>query len=145
MSSNYYSLDGSKLTYILRPAIIGLFVFSTIDEDKLNHWFTKIYFISIIIYNFFHSFPMISRANLAFAIFTIIVFTWTLGKKRLFQNYVPKSIKVGSIIIIIFMTAAFINTCINPDITEAGRFHPYYFFFENYSDHPSLKSFHFSN
>ena len=141
LSDKYYTNEGSPLNIILRTTVIGLFVFSSIREDRLNHWFSKIYLFGIVFYNLFNSFPLISRANVAFIMMSLIVFTWVY-EKRISKYYIGKrAIKYISIIIICYMLRSFILDSVDPDLSSSARLHPYYFFFDNYFNHPSIKRF----
>ena len=84
-----YMLDNSDVNEItsifisLRPTIIAVFIYALMDKEKLNHCFSVIYALGIIIGNLFISVPMIGRLTGCFTIFGVIVFSWILGKDYL--------------------------------------------------------------
>jgi len=141
LGNDYYSLANSPLNIALRTSLIGLFVFSALNKHVLNNWLSKIYLSSLIFYNLFHSFPLISRFNIAFSIMSIIVFTWVFGMEYKKNKKAQHLINVMVIVIILYMTRSFIIDCINPDLKNSTRMHPYYWFFEDYSKHPSIRRF----
>jgi hypothetical protein len=128
----------SLISLIIKP-LIGLFVIRYIYFGLLNHWFIKIFVVSIVISNLFYSFPFLSRINLGLWIFSIIVITWVLSSRQ--YKIHNKAIMTYMIIFMSYFSFVYIRECINPDLKDAGRMHPYYFFFQDYSDHPSIKYF----
>lgn len=134
---------GSTVNIIwnLRFSILGLFVFYFIDDEKINHWFSKIYLLSVVFSNMFFNVDMIARINLAFNLFSIITFTWGFGerykqniKKIFFLKY------VGPLVIVFFLQS-FIRSQIGYKLDDSSRMHPYYFFWEDYHTHPSITKF----
>lgn len=127
----------------LRPSLIAIGVFMFIDKEKLNHWFTVLYAIQLIIANLFISVPMIFRLTGGFVIFGAIVFSWVLGEDY-YLNYKKRQL-VNKILILFFLYfgQALIkqNMDSNIDLTSESRMHPYYFIWEDYSDHPSIRYF----
>lgn len=127
--------------WLLRYAWLGLFVFHYMDEKKLNNWFTKIYLTSIIMLNIFYNVGNIIRMNLVFNIFSIIVFTWVFGDRYHQSLKTKRNVNIIIFIIIFYFAQDYIRGNIGWDPTNAGRMHPYYFFFEDYSNHPSITRF----
>jgi hypothetical protein len=130
----------SGYLYLLRYAWLGFFVFFFMDKDKLNHWFSKIFLVSICLYNLFYSVDMISRMNIAFYVFSIVVFTWSFGKryKQIIKS--NKLIKLIPILILFWFVQSFVRSHIGYKLDNYDRMHPYYFFWEDYRTHPSLKN-----
>ena len=125
----------------LRPSLIAIVVFMFIDKEKLNHWFTVLYTIQLIIANLFISVPMIGRLTGGFVIFGAIVFTWVLGEN--YYSNIKKRQLVNKILILFFLyfgqSLVKENLESNIDLKSSNRMHPYYFIWEDYSDHPSIK------
>lgn len=124
--------------YNLIPSIVAVYTFSFLNKDRLNHWFSKIYLLSVIASNIFFRVDMFGRINLGFQVFSIIVITWAFSSKKL-HNILLKKIFFTLIMVILLRNYFFENMYY--DIFSSSRMHPYYFFFENYSDHPALKYF----
>lgn len=133
--------ENSGYIYLLRYTWLGLFVFYFMDEDKLNHWFSKIFLISICLYNLFYNVDMISRMVLSFYFFSIIVFTWAFGEryKRIISN--AKYLKIIPLFIFLWFFQSYIRSHIGYKLDDVDRLHPYYFFWENYQTHPSITRF----
>ena len=125
----------------LRPSLVAIGVFMFIDKEKLNHWFTVLYAVQLIIANLFISVPMIFRLTCGFVIFGAIVFTWVLGED--YYSNIKKRQLVNKILILFFLyfgqSLVKTNLESNIDFTSSARMHPYYFIWEDYSDHPSIK------
>lgn len=140
--SDIYETDVANSFFgYAKITIISLFIFLTISKEQLNHLLTKIYFFSIIIYNLFYFFPIMYRANVGFNIMLIIVFTWIFGKDYYKKTKLRQIINFSSLTIILALSFSFIEKNIKPDLTDPGRLHPYYYFFENWHNHPSIKRF----
>ena len=130
----------STLNITLRQSIIAFVAFSFISEDKVNHWFSKIYLIGICLHNLFISVPMINRMILANMIFVIIVFSWSFDLIRT-NVKMKKVINVIMFVVVLYFTRVYIINQVGYDVQNTQRMHPYYFFFEDYHDHPSIKYF----
>ena len=130
-----------SVLFTLRPSLIAIGVFMFIDKEKLNHWFSVLYAIQLIIANLFISVPMIGRLTGGFVVFGAIVFTWVLGNGYYLR--IKQRQLVNKILIVFFLYFGQMlvknNLDSNIDLTSAGRMHPYYFIWEDYSDHPSIK------
>ena len=133
--------DIASIIMSLRPSLIAIGVFMFIDKEKLNHWFTVLYAVQLIIANLFISVPMIGRLTGGFVVFGAIVFSWVLGKDYYLR--IKQRKLVNKILIVFFLYFGQVlvknNLVSNIDLTSAGRMHPYYFIWEDYSDHPSIK------
>lgn len=130
----------STLNITLRQSIIAFLAFSLISEDKVNHWFSKIYLIGTCLHNLFISVPMVNRMILANMIFIIIVFSWSFDLIEK-NAKMKKVINVIMLVVILYFTRSFIINQVDYDVQSAQRMHPYYFFFEDYHNHPSIKYF----
>lgn len=125
----------------LRPSLIAIGVFMFMDKEKLNHWFTVLYAVQLVLSNLFISVPMIFRLTCGFVVFGSIVFTWVLGND--YYNRCKQRQLVNKILIVFFLyfgqSIVKSNMDSYIDLTSSGRMHPYYFIWEDYSDHPSIK------
>ena len=65
----------------LRPSIIAVLIFVLIDKNKVNHWFSVIYLMGVVIGNLFISVSMIHRITIGFIVFGPIVFSWIFKSK----------------------------------------------------------------
>lgn len=113
------------------------------DKEKLNHWFSVIYALGVIIGNLFISVPMINRLTGCFAIFGVVAFSWILGKDYLTSLKKRKVINLALVIFLLYFSQIYVKNNQNSviDLTSASRMHPYQFIWENYSNHPSIKYF----
>ena len=125
----------------LRPSLVAIGVFMFIDKEKLNHWFSVLYAVQIIIANLFISVPMIGRLTGGFVVFGAIVFTWVLGNGYYLRIKQRQLVNKILIVFFLYFGQMLVKTNLdsNIDLTSAGRMHPYYFIWEDYSDHPSIK------
>lgn len=138
--------DVNEITSIfmsLRPTIIAVFIYALMDKEKLNHWFSVIYALSIIIGNLFISVPMINRLTGCFAIFGVVAFSWILGKDYLASFKNRKVTNLALLIFLLYFSQMYVKMNQNSaiDLTAAARMHPYQFIWEDYSNHPSIKYF----
>ena len=76
-------------------------------------------------------------------IFGAIVFTWVLGED--YYSNIKKRQLVNKILILFFLyfgqSLIKQNMDSNIDLTNEARMHPYYFIWEDYRDHPSIRYF----
>lgn len=132
--------ESLPLNIILRISIIALLIFCFLDKNKINHWFSKIYLIGVVLFNLFCSVPMINRMVMANTLFVIFILPWLLDKNNLPQ---PKKRLLNALLLvtILYFTRSYILTNTYYDIKSEQRMHPYYFFFEDYHNHPSILYF----
>lgn len=127
----------------LQPTILASLVVVYIDQKKLNHWFTSIYFFGIIIGNLLNSVPMIQRIIGPFSIFGIIVFSWIFVKDRKLSLQSNRIFKYVCVVCLLYFTQDYIkqNLYSRIDLKSPSRMHPYQYVWEDYSNHPSIKYF----
>lgn len=134
---------GSTVNIIwnLRFSILGLFIFYFMDDEKINHWFSKNYLLSVVFSNMFFNVDMIARINLAFNLFSVITFTWGFGER--YKQNIKKTffLKYVGPLVIVFFLQSFIRSQIGYKLDDSSRMHPYYFFWEDYHTHPSITKF----
>lgn len=134
--------DLSTLNITLRQSVIAIIAFLLIDKKKINHWFSKIYLFGIVLYNLFISVPMIGRMVIANLVFVIVVLSWIFENKKYqeLKQYRSK-VNILMVILLIYFSRSYIISNMDYDLDSAQRMHPYYFFFQDYHDHPSITRF----
>ncbi len=115
-------------------AIIGFFIIYFISDDKINLWIVKMYIVYIILISLFREIFMIDRIVLPFALMGCIVATWSLDNIRKAKDYIPQ---VLAIILFLYILNGYARQQIDYNEAELGRMHPYYFNWEDDSEHPS--------
>ncbi len=115
-------------------AIIGFFILYFIPNYKVNHWFTKMYIIYVVFISIFRELFMIERIVLPFALMGCIIMTWSLDVIKNTKLLIPKMMAV---VLFVYVLNGYVKQQINYDETELGRMHPYYFMWEDDSNHPS--------
>ena len=133
--------NNAPLYVVAQPSIIATFIFYAMDEEKIKHPFCKIYLAGIIVYNLFYTVPMLHRIVPPLTMFGSVLMTWCFGREYYIKLKKRKTINIILVLMLLYLTRASINECINYDVYNSGRMHPYYFFFQDYKDHPSIKYF----
>lgn len=125
----------------LRPSIIAVLIFVLIDKNKVNHWFSVIYLMGVVIGNLFISVSMIHRITIGFIVFGPIVFSWIFSSQYYSMAEYRKKVNIILLLFFLYFSQAYVknNLISNIDLTNSGRMHPYQFVWENYSQHPSIK------
>lgn len=114
---------------------IGIICFLFLDKSKLNHWFTKIFLVGIILYNLFKSVQMVDRMLFPCLLFVIFVFPWILENKEYAR---APFFRIMVAILLLAFSGRFVMKNTSYDIHGKDKMHPYYFFFEDYHNHPSI-------
>lgn len=125
---------------ILKKSLVAAFVFLWMPKKKLNHWFSKIYLVGVVLWNFFFEMQLIDRIVMPFDLFGIICLTWAFGPrlhKAVFNYRLVSYVAAG--LMCFYLMFGYVRGTINYDPTNEMRMHPYYFFFQDYHDHPSIK------
>lgn len=145
---NYMQENGdvNEITSVmmsLRPSIIAIFIFALMDKEKLNHWFSVIYAVAIIVGNLFISVPMIGRLTGCFVIFGTVIFTWLFGTQYVASFKQRKLVNTALVIFVLYFSQMYYKNNLDSviDLTSSSRMHPYQFIWEDYSNHPSIKYF----
>ena len=127
----------------LRPSMIALVILVFIDKDKVNHWFTKLYIIGVVISNLFISVPMIGRLTTAFVVFGSITFTWIMGPEYYAKYKTRQLVNKTLVIFFLYFGQMLVKNNLNStiDLASESRMHPYYFIWEDYSKHPSITKY----
>ncbi|MBM6991879.1 MAG: EpsG family protein, partial [Prevotella sp.] len=131
----------SSLNITLRTSVLAVLSFALIDKSKINHWFSKIYLSGVVLYNLFISVPMIQRMILANILFTIVIIPWIFeSDKYLRIRLFRKRVNILVLLLILYFTRSYIINNTIYDLDSEQRMHPYYFFFQDYHDHPSIQN-----
>lgn len=131
----------SPFRFALRRALLGIVAFAFIDKEKINHWFSKNFLVGIILYNLFWSAYEINRMVVSNQLFTIMVLPWIFEGKAYLRAKTRQYINIIMLFILLYFTQSFVKGQIYSDLTSAERMHPYYFFFQDYHTHPSIRYF----
>ena len=133
----------SSIFLTLRPSIIAIIIFGFIDKEKVNHLFTSIYFIGVILENMFVSVPMVGRLIQGLTIFGVIVFTWIFSEKYYKNLKYKKYTNTILLVFFLYFSQMYVknNLTSNIDFKLSSRMHPYQFIWEDYRNHPSIKYF----
>lgn len=137
---NYQEGDSGLIQLATRLSLIGLFCFSYLDEKYLKHPFSRVLLIAIIIYNLFYTVPIIHRLVMPLALFACILITQS---NITITDSVKRRRTYNCLLILLllyFFRSQFIQ-CAEWNPYNSSRLHPYYWFFEDYSNHPSIKYF----
>ena len=122
----------SAITIALRPSVIGLMVFSLLKEDKLNHPFSKIFLVGIILYNFLATIPMVHRMVLPMIMFGSVVFSWCYSKELELNAKMTKILYILTFLIFAYFARSWYIRCTYWSYMDESCMHPYYFVFEDY-------------
>lgn len=129
-TSDSYTTQGlTKIFGVINLSIVGLLYLFVVDNDKLATWFTKVYWLYLILYNIFIQFPMQSRLLLGLNIISIIAIPTFLTCTR--QNIDRRYLKLFMIFICLYHLRNFVNAGL-VDVSSDGSalLYPYLFFFE---------------
>lgn len=131
--------DSLPLNIVLRISVIALLTFCFLNDKQINHWFSKIYLLGVVLFNLFCSVPMVNRMVMANTLFVMFVFPWLLENK--YSQQQNHLLKILLLVVTIYFTRSYILTNTYYDLKSEQRMHPYYFFFEDYHNHPSILYF----
>lgn len=133
--------DVHQLHLLLRLTVFALIPFLCMRKDRVSHPFSKLFLMSVIINNFFYSIPMIGRITGPLMFYGAIIFTWIMCEKYNRRYVYRRYINVIVFIVVLYFTRTKIIWLSEWDKNDEARMHPYYFIFEDYKDHPSIKNF----
>lgn len=92
------------------------------------------YLVYIILISLFREIFMIDRIVMPFGLMSCIIATWSLDTIRNNSKFLPK---IMAIVLILYILNGYAQQQINYNEKESGRMHPYYFMWEDDSNHPS--------
>ena len=133
--------DTMQLTVLLRLTIVSIVLFAIVEKEKLAHPFCKIFLLSVVLFNFLYSVPMIERITNPLYFFGAIALTWIMGNNYKTNSVLRLRVNIFLLLLVLYYMRSEIINLSNYDLNHEARMHPYYFIFEDYSNHPSIKKF----
>ena len=115
-------------------AIIGFFIIYFLPNEKLNHWFVKMFIVYIVLISMLREIFMIDRIVMPFGLMGCIIATWSFDTIKTSKMIVYK---IAASVLLLYVLNGYVRQQINYNETETGRMHPYYFTWEDDSNHPS--------
>lgn len=132
--------EKKALLSLFRLSITGVIAVSYMNKEKINHIYTKIFLFGILLYNLFYAVPMSIRLVPVLTVFGCVVFTWIFdGSYK--NNSKRVCVKIFSFVFVLYLTYSNFRGLYQWDPDNDTRMHPYYFVFQDYHDHPSIKRF----
>ena len=120
------------MSIALRPSFLGLVIYSFIQEEKLNHPFSKIFLFGIIMYNFGATIPMIHRMVLPLIMFGCVIFTWCFSNDLVMSIKKQRVLQILTLLIVIYFSRSWYIRCSEWTWFDESCMHPYQFIFEDY-------------
>lgn len=131
----------TALINLFRLSIAGIIAALFMNKERINHLYTKIFLFGILIFNLFYAVPMSIRLVPVFTVFGCVVFTWIFGRSYRSNSKNRTYITILSSVFILYLTYSIFRGLYRWDPNNDSRMHPYYFVFQDYQDHPSIKRF----
>lgn len=122
----------NAMSIALRPTFIALVIYSFIEEEKLNHPFSKIFMFGVIMYNFGATVPMIHRMVLPLVMFGSIIFTWCFSSELVMSLKKQRILQILTLLIVIYFSRSWYIKCTDWTWFDESCMHPYQFVFEDY-------------
>lgn len=122
--------DTVSISLLLRPTLLSLIAIYFMDDEKVNHVFTKTYIFSVVLGNILYDVPMIHRFIMGFSFYVIIVMTWIFGRQYRLSVNKSRIINLVLFILVVYFVRSYIITNSEYDNDSVTKMHPYYFFFE---------------
>lgn len=138
-SSEYEGLI--SLTMLVRMSIIAIISIFFMDDERISHPFCKLFIAGVIIYNILYALPMIHRIAYPLYFFGAIIITWTMGIKYRINKNIHGLVNIFILAVVLYYARFNILELTTTDVYDASRMHPYYFIFQDYSNHPSILFF----
>lgn len=136
-----WSLSSDNDAGIIRlvaSSAIAIFFFYMMSKRQACHWFSKILLVGIVVDNLFYGMKMLDRLLLPFMMFAVICYTWVFNLKYIFAKSFEKGLyKFLLILAIAYMSQSYVKQNTNWDKEDSMLLHPYYFFWQDYRDHPA--------
>ncbi|MBQ9231423.1 MAG: EpsG family protein [Prevotella sp.] len=136
---NDETTEGYDFSHLIRLPLLGLITVYFMDKDKINHIFVKLFILGIVVQNLFNTVEIFVRLFAVYNIFGCICFTWIFGKKYAVSYKFRRYVNIVSLCVVLFYTLISFNRLTRWNPWDNERMHPYYFIFQDYSDHPSYK------
>lgn len=123
-----------------RQSLLALISILFMEKEQRKHIFVKLFVVGTLLYNLFYNIPMISRLLPIFNVFGIVCLTWIFGTKYKKSSRYRMKVNIVSLLLVLYFSRSEAIQLANWDREDFTRLHPYYFVFQDYSDHPSLNS-----
>jgi hypothetical protein len=125
---------------LVASSAIAVFFFYMMSKEDACHWFSRILLFGIVINNLFYGMRMLDRLTLPFMMFAVICYTWMFSLKYITANSQNKILYKSLLILAIaYMTQSYVKRNTNYAMEDDMLLHPYYFFWQDYRDHPALR------
>ena len=134
-----YEDDDVGLLRLISSSLIGLAFFYMMTEKQATHWFARILLLGIVINNLFVGVKMLDRLLLPLMMFATICYTWMFNSRYILDKGYRKSCQLLLVLCIAYMSQSYYKQNTNYDTEGAMLLHPYYFFWQDYGDHPALR------
>ena len=131
----------NQFSLLVRLSVIALISFYFMDKEKLGHPFSKLFAMGVVIFNLLYSVPMIPRIVGPMIFLGTITFTWVMGRKYIEKPFVKRWVNIIVVLVVLYFTRSQMIMLSKWDKYDESRMHPYYFIFQDYGDHPSIKYF----
>ncbi len=132
--------DNAGLLRLLSSSLIALAFFYMMTEKQATHWFARILLVGIVINNLFVGVRMLDRLLLPLMMFATICYTWMFNARYTQARGYTKNLYQGLLVLCIaYMSQSYYKQNTNYDKEGAMLLHPYYFFWQDYGDHPALR------
>ena len=131
---------GGKISLVTmaRP-ILAMIIFLFINKEKVNHWFSKIFFAGIVLLNLFTTLSLLFRMLIANMLFGVILVSWVLESRTYIVMKTRNIVRLTMTVVICLYTIAYCKYYVwGWDLDDPARLHPYYFIWEDYSSHPAI-------
>jgi len=141
--SDYFDRDEQLLMKwpLIRFSLVGIVSYMFIGKKWLNHPISKMFLVSIMLYNVLFTLPLIHR--LAYPLFILGAILFTHAGEFKTNNILHKKQIANNIVVVLLLYLTYTHVMENVDYStkSSSRMHPYYFIFQDYSDHPSINRF----
>lgn len=129
-----------NVSVLLRISVVALIAFLFIDKEKLSHPYGKIFLIGVVVFNLFVSVPMIHRICDPLYFFGSVFFTWIKGQNYHLMKTKRVYLNILLVLLMFYFTRSQVINLWHVDLNNEKRMNPYYFIFQDYSNHPSIKN-----
>lgn len=132
--------DNAGLLRLLSSSLIALAFFYMMTEKQATHWFAKILLLGVVIINLFSGVKIIDRLLLPLLMFATICYTWMFNTRYILKKGFYKQLcHVLLVLSLAYMSQSYFKQNSNYYLEDDKLLHPYYFFWQDYSDHPALR------
>ena len=132
--------NNAGMMLLLSSSLIALAFFYMMTEKQATHWFARILLMGIVINNLFVGVRVLDRLILPLMMFATICYTWMFNACYFLAKGYTKFLYQGLLVLCLaYMAQSYYKQNTNYDKEDAMLLHPYYFFWQDYRDHPALR------